>query len=202
MMARLKVRIKMTDATQTPANGDDDGKRQQAAKHSFLRADGTETRDMHEAVGIRYQDVKSSEVFEYQIPGAKAGDPLTMLAVFGAKTKATNEASQVRQAEARGDDTDGSQVDAIIDVFAKISEGTWREVREGGVGAKVDRDALAAAIVEAKAALGLTGDLLATRQKLDDDVAYFRKARKAPDVTAIYNSKVGKTAKPVSASDL
>lgn len=178
-------------------------KRQQQAKHSFLAADGSETKDMHEATGIKYVDIASGEEFTYQIPGATAGSPLTMLAVFGAKTKATNEASQVRQAIARGEDVDGSQVDEITAVFGKISDGIWREPGEGRVGAKIDRDALAAAIFEANPNACEGKGLQAIRERLDDDPAYLRKARKVDAVTELYNAKVGRAApKPVEASEL
>ena len=187
----------MSDTATASAN--DKPKREQAAKHSFLAESGKETKDIHEATGIRYQDVASGEVFEYQIPGATAGSPLTMLAVFGSKTKATNEALQICQ---QGDEAEMSQVDAIIEVFGKISNGVWREPSDGVGVAKVDRDSLALAIVEAQKALGHDRDLNAVRKKLDDDPKFFRGARKAEDVSAIYNRLVGKDAKPKTSADL
>lgn len=181
---------------------EDEGKRAQRAKHEYLDAGGSPTKAMSEACGVKYTDIATGENFEFLIPGATAGSPQTMLAVFGAKTLATNEASQVRQAVARGEEVEGSEVDGIIARFDLLEKGTWREVGEGRIGVKVDRDALAAAIVEAQAKLGKTRDLLEIRQRLDDDVAFFRKARKADDVTAIYNAKVGKETKPLTSGDL
>lgn len=191
----------MTDTTTAPDANDD--KREQVAIHSWLDAEGNETKDIHVATGYRRKDKATNEIFEYKSQG-KAGSAAVMLELFGAKTKATNEASQVRQAERRGEDVDGSETDNVIEVFEQIANGVWREVREGGGAAKVDRDALAASIVEAKQKAGLPAeDVLTYRQKLDDDVAWFRKVRKNPEVTAIYNAKVGKApAKPVSVSDL
>jgi hypothetical protein len=179
----------MSDTNQT------EDKRTQVAKHEFLAADGTPTKDIHEATGIRYTDIASGESFDYQIPGASAGAPVTMFAVFGAKTKATNEASQVRQALARGEDVDGSQVDAIREVFGKISDGTWREPGEGRVGAKVDRDSLAMAIVEFAGSLGKNPDLTEIRQRLDDDLKFFRTARKDERISAIYARLTGSETK-------
>lgn len=178
-------------------------KKEQVARHTLLLPDGTETKDIHTATGIKYQDVSSGEVFTYQVPGATAGSPQTMLAVFGAKTKATNEASQIRQIERAGEDPECSQVDNIIEAFSKIDKGIWREPSEGGVGAaKVDRDSLALAIVEAQKALGNDRDLNAVRAKLDADPKFFRGARQAKDVTAIYNTLVGKETTPKTSADL
>lgn len=179
-----------------------EAKREQKAKHSYLAADGSVTKDMLEATGIRYEDVATGETFDWQIPGATAGSPQTMVAVFGSKTLATNEASQVRQAVGRGEDVDGSEVEGILARFALIESGTWREASEGGVGKKVDRDVLAAAIVEAQAALGNTRDLADVRQKLDDNTKFFRDARKAEDVRAIYDAKMGRVAKPITSDAL
>lgn len=187
----------MTDTAAAESNGKP--KREQAAKHSFLLPDGTETKDIHVATGIKYQDVASGEVFTFQIPNAAAGSPQTMLAVFGAKTKATNEASQIRQ---QGDEAEVSQVDSIIEMFGKIESGVWREPSDGVGVAKVDRDSLALAIVEAQKALGHDRNLNEVRARLDTDTKFFRGARKAEDVTAIYNKLVGKDSKPKSSADL
>ena len=177
----------------TATNGAD--KRTQVAKHEYLNANNEVTKDIHGATGIRYTDVESGEVFTYQIPGAQAGTPQTMLAVFGSKTKATNEASQVRQALRAGEDPETSQVDAIIEVFGKIDNGVWREPGEGRVGTKVDRDSLASAIVEFAQSIGKAHDLAAVRQRLDDDVKFFRMARKDERITSIYNRLPGSESK-------
>ena len=52
------------------------------------------------AHGISYKEIASGKEFIFVIPDTA----LRMLAVFGAKTKATNEASAFRQAEAKGED--------------------------------------------------------------------------------------------------
>jgi hypothetical protein len=85
----------MTDTTTNPAPAAtptakaDDAPRAGVAKHELIAEAGGEHTDMQTAVGIRYTDKASGESFEYLIPDAKPGTPLTMLALFGAKTKAT-----------------------------------------------------------------------------------------------------------------
>lgn len=162
--------------------------RKQVAKHYLLLADGTVTKDIEEATGIRYEDITSKEVFDYQMPDAVAGKPQTMFALFGAKTKATNEASQYRQAVERGDEVDvESQVVAIRETFATIDTGVWREKSEGGF-ARIDRAALAQAIIDVKQAAGAPHeDEAHYTQKLTDDPKYLRLVRSVPEVTARYN---------------
>lgn len=188
----------MTDSTIVET----DEKREQVAIHSWLDANGEETKDIHVASGYRRKDKNTGELFEYIAAGA-AGKPATMLELFGAKTKATNEASQVRQAERRGEEVEGSETDNVIAIFEQIAEGVWREIREGGGVAKVDRDALAQALFECNPKANEGKGLAAIRERLDSDVKWFRKVRKAEDVTKVYNAKVGKAApKKVAASDL
>ena len=184
-------------------------KREQKAKHWLVDSQGEKTSQMAEAVGVGYEDVATGETVVHRlIPEGEdsiivgVGHPALMFGLFGAKTLATNEASQVRQAVKRGDDVDGSEVDGILARFALIDQGTWREVSEGPVGRKVDRDKLAAAIVEAQAALGNDRDLAEIRQRLDDDTKFFRNARKAEDVRAIYDRLMGRESKPIDSSDL
>jgi len=173
------------------------------ANHTYLGVDGSTVKDVHEAVGVAYEDVATGEKFSFAIPGADAGSPLTLLAVFGAKTLATNEASSVRNNPNRSDDDDTSEVEAIKDRFDLLATGVWREPGEGRAPTKVDRDQLAAAIVDVASAAGKTLDVVAVRQRLDDEPAYFRTARQVPAVTDNYNKRVGKAApKPKSVSDL
>jgi len=113
------------------------------AKHYLLTSTGEVTENEGEATGIRYVSLASGRTFDYQVPGATAGSPQSMLAVFGAKTLATNEASAMRQKE--GDSSD--QVGAIEERFALIDTGQWVDrTREGGP--RTDRDALATAAVQ------------------------------------------------------
>lgn len=163
--------------------------RQQVAKHYLLLPDGTVTKDIEEATGIRYEDITSKEVFDFQLAGAEPGKPITMLALFGSKTKATNEASQYRQAVDRGDEVDvESQVVAIREAFAMIETGVWREKSEGGF-ARIDRAALAQAIIDVKQAANAPHeDEAFYTQKLTDDPKYLRLVRQVPEVNDRYNA--------------
>lgn len=191
----------MTDTTTNEA-GDD--KRKQVAKHELVGADGVVTKDISEAVAIRYTDLETKETFDYTPKGAEAGSALTMLALFGAKTKATNEASQFRQALAKGETPDvESQVVAIREAFAMIDSGVWREKAEGGGFARIDREALANAIIDVKTAAGAAHeDFAFYLAKLTDDPKYLRLVRQVPEVTARYNELKNVTPPKKSVADI
>jgi hypothetical protein len=192
----------MSDTTTSEANGET--KRKQVAKHELLAADGSVTKDISEATAIRYTDLDSKEVFEYTVPGGEAGKPITMLALFGAKTKATNEASQFRQAVEKGDEPDvSSQVEAIREAFAMIDTGVWREKAEGGGFARIDRAVLAQAIIDVKQAANAPHeDEAFYTQKLTDDPKYLRLVRQVPEVTARYNELKNVTVPKKSVADI
>lgn len=121
----------MTDTTTNAA----DSKRK-VADHFLLDAAGGVTKRMEDAVGIRYVSVDSPNApFTFMFDGATPGSPITMLALFGAKTKATNEASRVRNGDGGGAD---EQLSAIEEVFEMLGKGVWREKAEGGGGARID----------------------------------------------------------------
>lgn len=195
----------MTDAAE---------KRQQVADHIFLDVNGNPTKDIAEAVGYRYVDKASGELIEVSWLDA-SDDSRRMGWLFGMKTKATNEASQWRQKDAKGeiDAEDGSQVDQIRDTFDLIDKGVWREKVEGrGVGAKVDCDVLAACVVDVmkvgsngqpldygviRERLGITG---ADGKIVGRDQKFFRAVREHEAVKAEYNARKGIT--PKAAPDL
>lgn len=181
----------MTDTTtnepavQTPA----DDKRASVAKHELIAAPGGEHVNITEATGIRYTDKVTGEVFEYMIPGATAGAPITLLALFGAKTKATNEASRVRNGQG-GDTT--AQFEAIDEVFTNITNGVWREKAEGGGGTRTKLDVLARVLIEA---LGdkANGTVDTYQNRLETDEAYKKKVWSNDAIKAAYKAAVGKT---------
>ena len=175
----------MTDVTTaTPAATD---KREAVAKHELIAAKGGEHVAIDTAIGIRYTDRSSNQVFEYLIPDAKAGSPLTMLALFGAKTKATNETSRVRNG-AGGDTT--AQMEALDEVFESITNGVWREKAEGGGGTRTDKSLLATVLMEL---LGTNakGDVAHYVKRFEDDVTYMRKVLKS-DAGEEYRKRAGK----------
>lgn len=177
----------MTDTTvnDTPAAADD--KRASVAKHELIAEAGGEHTSIDKAIGIRYTDKASGEKFEYLIPGAQPGTALTMLALFGAKTKATNEASRVRNGQ--GGDTQ-AQFEAIDEVFANITNGIWREKAEGGGGTRTKLDVLARVLVEALGdkAQG-TVDTYQHRLETEDD--YRKKVWSNDSIKAAYKAEVG-----------
>src|SRR5258705_8130048 len=137
----------MTDVTQAaPVATAPVDKRESVAKHELLAQPGGDHVAMQEAVGIRYTDRASGDKFEYFPHGAVAGNALTMLALFGAKTKATNEASRVRNGDGG---TTAEQLEAIDEVFANLDKGIWREKAEGGGGSRTDKRLLAEVLIAA-----------------------------------------------------
>src|SRR3954463_9914673 len=118
-MSNLDTTTQADAAASTPvtsATPAETTKRESVAKHELITEPGGEhTSDITKALGIRYVDKASGEKFEFMLPDAIAGHPMTMLALFGAKTKATNEASRVRNGQG-GDTT--AQFEAIDEVFA------------------------------------------------------------------------------------
>lgn len=161
------------------------------AEHGLLGPGDAVVESEELATGISYKLLSSGKVLKYQIPGATAGTPLTMYAVFGVKTLATNEASQARQKDDNSD-----QIAAIEDRFLLVESGKWVD-RTGGVGAKVDLDALAKAIVEVGASKGKTAALDAVRAKLEDDKGFRTIARSNPEIGAAYAAIVGRSVKSV-----
>lgn len=168
------------------------------ANHELLDAAGTVVDDEESAVGIRYTLLANGQVFDWQ-SGLEAGKPATMLAVFGAKTLATNETSAARN-NAKGAASPDEQMDAVRERFALLETGVWVDRTRDGVGAKVDLDALAEAICQVLVSEGKktqaevdSGYKAERRQKLEEDKVFARKARQQPKVSAAYAALVGRT---------
>lgn len=169
-----------------------DGKKRKVAEHSLLDASGAVVEEFEKATGFRYVDIVSGQTFDYQFKGATAGNPETMLACFGGRTLATNEASAERQR----DGTPAEQVDAIRERFAGIDNGVWVDrTREGGP--RIDAPTLAQAVVEVLVTAGsVAGDDAAKQTAYANILAKFEdektgkaqvsKARSNPDVDAAY----------------
>jgi hypothetical protein len=85
------------------------------AKHEMLAEKGGPAVGIDSAVGIRYTDIKTGLVMEFFPRKAKAGTELTMLALFGAKTKATNEA-----ADCNGEGGEPTRMEAIDELSAAV----------------------------------------------------------------------------------
>lgn len=163
------------------------------AEHGYVGPDGSPVDSIDEATGISYLHVRDKWNFTYQIPGAVVASPATLLAVFGAKTLATNTTSGARQ---RGED----EQKALVDRFSSVDEGTWRERSEGGGrGPKYDKDVLAGVLFAALKADGVAkGDEASYREKLEDR-SYYAKVRNNPKVMAAYLQEMAKRGESTAA---
>jgi hypothetical protein len=165
------------------------------AKHFLLNAQGEVVENETDATGIRYTQLSTNDTFDYQISDAAK----TMLAVFGAKTLATNESSQVRN-NPKGAGSDAEQMEAIRNRFALLDQGEWVDrAREGG--ATINKDWLTEAVIQVMLEDGkITEDQAAgdakdkIRQKVED-AAYVKIARQHPRVAANYAKLAGRTVK-------
>lgn len=168
-------------------------KRKKVSKRVFIDSAGNEVEKIEQANGARYilLDPTGNKQFDYQF--GEAGTMRTMCAIFGFVTKVGNVANTVlNDKDEPGTPTDAA--DSIAEFVTSAEGGTWAE-RTGGVGAKVDRDALAEAIVRVLIASGKLDETDATavgnakdtrRKKLDDDSKYLTASRKMPEVAAEY----------------
>lgn len=178
----------MTDAT---TNEVTETETRAIATHEMIATiDGPKV-GIDEAVGIRYIDKASGDKFQWLIPDAKPGDAITMLALFGAKTKATNETSRVRQ---RSGDS-AAQLEALDEVFESISNGVWREKAEGGGGSRTDKPVLAACLIELLGE-GAKGDVAHYVARFEADLPYMRKVL-ASDAGTKYRERMGRKAPAV-----
>lgn len=114
--------------------------RESKAEHHFIGRDSAVVDDISRATGIRYVSKENGGAVDFQIP---EGEPRLWLALFGARTLATNEASAARQG---GDDAAG-QLEAIRTRLTGIAEGVWAAERSGGP--RINLDALAQALADA-----------------------------------------------------
>jgi hypothetical protein len=160
------------------------------AKHELIAEPNGPHTDIGTAIGIRYTDLKTGLVREFFPKNAKPGTDLTMLALFGAKTKATNEASRIRNGEG-GDST--AQMEAVDELFDALMQDppVWREKAEGGGGSRTDKAKLAAVLVEL---LGTKAKGTAEEyaKRFEDDVAYMRNVLKS-EAGVEYRKRAGKT---------
>jgi hypothetical protein len=171
--------------------------RKKVAEHALINA-GNVVDTEEEANGIRYTLLENSETFDWLWDDATEAERL-LLALFGAKTLATNETSQARN-NPKGSATADEQIAAVRDRFALIRGGQWVDrTREGGVGARVNRDYLAEAICKVLVEAGKKSDAdiasgykATVRQRLDDDAEWLAKMRKFPPVAAAYALLAGK----------
>ena len=143
--------LKLPTATRQAENEDGadapKSSRKQVSKRNFLQADGTEAEKMEDAKGGRYTllDPAGNHDVDYQFGANPESD--RMFAIFGFHTKIGNVANTVlNDKDEPGSPAEAAQ--AIRDFLSQVQAGTWAERAAGGVGARIDKDALAGAIVE------------------------------------------------------
>jgi hypothetical protein len=184
-------------ATET-AGADTEPAKRKVADHWLIDADGNKVDDEEVATGIGYQVVGSKAPFTFQT-GQAAGTAAAMLAVFGAKTLATNESSAARNRKDDPADADG-QMEAVAERFALIGTGKWVDRTREGVGAKIDLDALAGAIIAVAEAAdpSKVPDYAKVRQKLEEDVGFRKTVRQVPAIATEYANRAGRPAKTLA----
>lgn len=180
--------------------GDSEPVRVKLAEHGLIAADGTAVEDEEVAHGITYKIVRDKATGEaVDLPAftytyGQNADADRMLALFGAKTLATNESSAARQSK-EGDSSASGQMDAVRERFALLGTGKWVDRTRDGVGAKIDKDALAGAIVAVATAAGKTVDYATIREKLESDPVFVRTTRQVPAIATEYANRAGKPVK-------
>jgi hypothetical protein len=170
--------------------------RKKVAEHALINA-GNVVETEEEANGIRYTLLENSETFDWLWDDATEAERL-LLAIFGAKTLATNETSQARN-NPKGSASADEQIAAVRERFALIRDGKWVDRSGSGVGTRINRDALAEAVCKVlvdnakKTQAEVDNGYKATvRQRLEDDAEWLAKMRKYPPVAAAYAIIVGK----------
>lgn len=187
-------------------------KRKSVSKRDFIDAAGAVVDKIEEATGSRYvlldPSVAGGHVFDYQC--GEAGKLVTMAAIFGLQTKIGNVANTVLNDK----DEPGTPADAaaaIKEWLTQVEGGTWAERTTGGPGARVDKAALAGAIVAVAIAAGKVpaekeGEMFATISKRLEEgwternltgAQYIRQVRQVPDVASEYATRVGKQARAI-----
>jgi hypothetical protein len=172
------------------------------SKREWLNAQGEKVTQPEEATQARYRLLGGREEGHTIDLSPVANQPLFKFAAgFGFFTKAGNVANTVLN-------SDGGSVEeadqAIADWFADWQNGTYVERAAGGVGARVNRDALAQAMFDAMTAAkrttfkdGSPADYDSIRARLEEDEkgVLVRQWRQIPDVLNRYTEIVGKPTK-------
>lgn len=170
------------------------------AEHGLIAADGTAVEDEEAAWGISYKIIRDKATGDavdlapvtYVFGQNPEAD--RMFACFGAKTLATNESSAARQSK-EGDSSAAGQMEAVKERFALIGTGKWVDRTREGVGAKIDKEALAGAIVDVAAKAGKTLDYQVIRDKLESDPIFVRTTRQVPAIATEYAARAGRPVK-------
>ncbi len=178
-------------------------KRKQVSKRDFL-LNGSVVDKIEEADAARYTVLGVQDGNVDSIVLGEPGKLATMCAIFGFHTKVGNVANTVLN-DKDEPGTAGDALAAIKEFIAQAEGGVWAERTTGGVGARVDKDALAGAVISVAVASGKftagspeeSAAYTKVRDKLESEPAYVRACRQVPDVAREYATRVGKANKTV-----
>lgn len=172
--------------------------RTKIANRRWIDASGNDV-DEDKAVAVEYEFLgrtkggisipADGKSFTYQIPQPGTRDG--MLAGFGALTLMGNITNTWM-----GDKGDKAPTahDAIAERFALLESGAWVD-RTTGVGARVDLDKLAEAIVNVATRKGKQLDVATIRAKLDSDQEWRKAATANAEFKTEYSSLMGRAVK-------
>jgi hypothetical protein len=194
----------MTDVTNTDA--DEIVERTKIANRLWLDSKG-ETAKEEEAVAVSYEFLgreagktrqgttrvempADGKAFTHTIsqPGTRAG----MLEGFGALTLMGNVTNSWMNEKG---DRPATAFAAIEDRWQLLDSGVW--IDRSGVGARVDKNVLAQAVVNVAARKGVTKDLASVLAKLESDDEMAKSVRGNPEFGSEYASLMGRTVKSV-----
>lgn len=165
--------------------------------------DAGETVDEELATGVRYEflgrtkegivlppDGKSFTLYFRDLSPAAGA----MLSGFGAVTLMGN-VTNTWMGD-KSDDREASAADAIAARFALLNSGKWIDRAGGGVGSRIDKDALAKAVVLVAMNAGKELDEAAIRARLED-TDFVKTCRGVPAIANEYAAIVGRAVKTV-----
>lgn len=133
--------------------------KERIAERTWIDTSGNEV-EPEAATGCKYVDKATGKVFEYQTKNP-AGEHVTMLAIFGALTKAGNIRSTLSQKDANADVMQG--IEDWFDIL--VDQGIWSAEKVGG-GIRFNSDVMAQAIANAKGETDVTPYLTKLNAKL------------------------------------
>jgi hypothetical protein len=200
-LPRMKRKRKMSDETQgDEENGATPSKRTRVASREWVGKDGAKVDNKADTTGGKYTWLANGRSVTRQWFGGLSAEDLAeatgvdlnevraafMCATMGWITKVGNVANTV--VNAPGADPEADPVDSIIEWDDLLGKGEWREKVEGAGLPRIDKDALARAIVEV-----VPQDYQKVRDRLEGDRAWVREVRQHPKVLELYNQYTGKS---------
>lgn len=132
-------------------------------------------------------------------PNVVIGSPITMAALFGVSTLATNHASFNRRA-AKDDDRFEDDADAVEERFARIAQGDWGAKGGGGFG--IDVNVLFDAITELKGGDESWTDKAAWIAAMNENTQTRRDLRNHSKIAPIYERMIRERRAPKVEKDL